>query len=73
MMTRVESDLADVITVADRERIMETERTLMESSMCSVASGEESEGEEGERRLKERKRNRRRRRLPDIPKNKRRK
>ena len=75
-MTRAESDLADVITEADRERIMETERTLMESSLCSIVSGEESDGEEGkgeERRLQERRRNGRRRRLPEIPKNKRRK
>ena len=46
-MTRAESDLADVITADDRERILETERTLMESSMISIMSGEESEGEEG--------------------------
>ena len=79
-MTRAESDLADVITADDRERILETERTLMESSMISIMSGEESEGEEGKaegrrgsERLYERKRNRRRRRLPEIPKNKRRK
>lgn len=73
-LTRAESDLVDVITEADRERIMETERTLMESSMCSIVSGDESDGEEvkgEERRLQERRRNRRRRRLPEIPKNKR--
>jgi hypothetical protein len=35
-----------VITADDRERIMETERTLMES-MCSIMSEGESEGEGG--------------------------
>ena len=78
-MLRAESDLADVITPDDRERIMETERTLMESSMCSIMSGGESEGEEGKvegrrgsEKVHDRKRNRRRRRLPEIPKNKKR-
>ena len=79
-LTRAESDLADVISEADRERIMETERTLMESSMCSGMSGGESDGEDGRsggRRgsvmVQGRKSNRRRRRLPEIPKNKKRK
>ena len=78
-MKRAESDLADVISEDDRERIMETERTLMESSMCSIVSGGESEGEGrrggGMKRgmVRGRKTSRRRRRLPEIPKNKKRK
>ena len=75
-MSRAESDLADVITMDDRERIMETERTLMESSYFSIASGGESDGEEvkqeGEMLVQEKRRNRRRRRLPEIPKDKKR-
>ena len=53
---------------------METERTLMESSMCSIVSGGDSEGEE--ERMQTRRgteTSRRRRRLPKIPKNKKRK
>ena len=79
-MTRAESDLADVISADDRERIMETERTLMESSMCSTMSGGESEGEEdrmharrGSGMVQGTETSRRRRRLPKIPKNKKRK
>ena len=74
-MSRAESDLADMINADDRERIMETVSTLMESSMCSIMSGGESEGEEGKvegrrgsEKVHDRKRNRRRRRLPEIPK-----
>jgi hypothetical protein len=79
-MSRTESDLADVISSDDRERIMETEKRLMESSICSIKSGGQSEGEEGrivgkkgsgimQRKIS----SRRRRRLPEIPKNKKRK
>ena len=78
-MSQAESDLSDLITADDRERIMETESTQMESSMCSIMSGGESEGEEGKvegrrgsEKVEYRKGNRRRRRLPEIPKNKKR-
>jgi len=60
LLPRAESDLAEVITAADRERILETGRTMMETSMTSLPSPEEC-----------RRSTRRRRRLPEIPKDKR--
>jgi len=60
LLPRAESDLAEVITAADRERILETGRTMMETSMTSLPSPEEC-----------RRNTRRRRRLPEIPKDKR--